>query len=615
MPEKTAGRHEFQAEVKQLLDIVVHSLYTDKEIFIRELVSNASDALEKLRYIQQTEKEIFDENLPLEIEIKTDEEAKTITISDFGVGMNRDELIENLGTIAHSGSKKFVESIKQGESVNENLIGQFGVGFYSSFMVAEKVEVYTHSWKKEEEHLMWRSDGSGTFEIEVVKGNRRGTKIVVYLKDENKDFSNPITVQSILNRYSSFVQFPLKLNGEQVNKVEAIWLRNKKDITEDEYKEFYKFQANAFDDPYYKIHFSSDAPIDINALLFVPGENPELPGFGRIDPGVSLYCKKILIDPRPKEFLPEWLRFLRGVVDSADLPLNISRESMQDSTLMANLGKAITKRFLRFISDEAKKDEEKYADFYKKFGLFIKEGATSDFMNREQLQKLLRFETSASGEDKLKTLDDYVAAMKDNQKEIYYVFGSDRASVDSSPQMEAFKAQDLEVIYVYEPIDDFVMNNINEYDGKKIISVDSADLDIATSKSKKSLLKENEAKDLCDWIKNTLGEKVEEIVVSKRLVDSPAVALNADKFMTHSMRRFMKAMNKEAEGDYKIKLEINTSHKLIKKLNELRGKDENLAKLVAEQIYDNTLLSAGFIEEPQMMVGRIYNILEQVSAK
>ena len=371
MVKQKSDRHEFQAEVKQLLDIVIHSLYTDREIFIRELVSNASDALEKLRYIQQTEKEIFDEKLPLEIEIRTDEKNRTITITDFGIGMTRDELVENLGTIAHSGSKRFLESIKEGKKVNENLIGQFGVGFYSSFMVAKSVEVYTHSWKSKEEHLLWKSDGSGTFEVEKVKGNRRGTRVVVHLKDEYKEFADTHRVKDVLNRYSGFVQFPIKLDGEQVNKIEAIWLRSRSKIKEDEYREFYKFQSNAFDDPSYVLHFSSDAPIEINALLFVPTENPEIPGLGRVDPGVSIHCKRVLIDPGPKYFLPEWLRFLKGVVDSADLPLNISRESMQDSSLVDKLGKAITKRFIRFLSDESKKDKKKYSEFYRKFGYFI----------------------------------------------------------------------------------------------------------------------------------------------------------------------------------------------------------------------------------------------------
>ncbi len=615
MTEKKSGKKEFQAEVKQLLDIMIHSLYKDKEIFIRELVSNASDALEKLRYIQQTGKKIFDEKLPLEIEVKTDEEANTITITDYGIGMKSEELTENLGTIAHSGSKQFLDSVKKGADINENLIGQFGVGFYSVFMTAERVEVLTHSWQKDGEDLLWKSDGSGTYEINKVKGNRRGTSIVVYLKEDEKEYSNSERVNFILKQYSSFVQFPLKLNGEQINTVDAIWLRKSKDITEDEYKEFYKFQSNSFDDPFYRLHFSSDAPIDINTLLFVPTENPEIPGFGRIEPSVSLYCKKILIDDKPKEFLPDWLRFLKGVVDSADLPLNISRESMQDSNLSQNLGRAITKRFIKFLGDEAKKDKKKYSEFYNKFGLYIKEGASSDFVNRESLQKLMRFETSRTkGEDKI-SFDEYVSGMKEEQKDIFYILGNDREFIEKSPQFGVFASSDIEVIYVYEPIDDFVMNNVREYDSKSIISIDSTDVDLDTDEKKKSHLKKEKTEELCKWLKDTLGEKVEEIGVSKRLVDSPVVALNADKLMTNSMKRLMKAMNKDAGDNNKVKLEINTSHKLIKQLDELREKDEGLAKLVAEQLFDNSLLAAGFIEDPQNMVGRINDILEHVSAK
>ncbi len=272
------------------------------------------------------------------------------------------------------------------------------------------------------EDLLWKSDGSGTYEIEKVKGNRRGTSIVVYLKEDDKEYSNTERVKFILKQYSSFVQFPLKLNGEQLNTVDAIWLRKPKDITEDEYKEFYKFQSNSIDDPYYRLHFSSDAPIDINTLLFVPTENPEIPGFGRIEPSVSLYCKKILIDDKPKDFLPDWLRFLKGVVDSADLPLNISRESMQDSTLTQDLGRAITKRFIKFLGDDAKKDKKKYAEFYNKFGLYIKEGVSSDFVNREPLQKLMRFETSKTKESERISYDEYVSRMNGDQKKTYILY-------------------------------------------------------------------------------------------------------------------------------------------------------------------------------------------------
>ena len=616
MPKKKSKKHEFQAEVKQLLDIVIHSLYTDKEIFIRELVSNASDALEKLRYIKLTEKNIFDDNLSMEIELRIDEEKNTITFIDYGVGMTKEELIENLGTIAHSGSKQFLETLKKGESINSSLIGQFGVGFYSVFMVAEKVEVYTRSWNIDGEDLLWVSDGSGTYSIEEVKGNRRGTKIVVHLKDDEKDYSNIETVKYILNRYSSFVQFPIKLNSEQINTVEAIWLRDKSKVKDEEYNEFYKFQANAFDEPTYRLHFSSDAPIDINSLLFVPGNNPEVLGFGRVDPGVSLYCKKILIDPKPKDFLPEWLRFLKGVVDSADLPLNISRETMQDSSLMHSLGRAITKRFLRFLEDEAKKNPDGYEEFFKKFGFFIKEGASSDFANREQLQKLLRFETSKTEEEKMTSFENYISRMKEDQGEIYYMSGVSREAIENGPHMEVFKANDIEVVYVFEPIDDFVMSNTGEFDGKKIVSADNADikLDKIKTNEKKKGLSKKEADALCSWIKETLGDKVEEVGVSTRLVESPAVALNSDQMMTNSMRKIMKAMKQDEGIDLKVKLEINSANNLIKNLSELKDKDSDLARLITEQIYDNALLAAGFLDNPRNMVGRIYNILEQVTS-
>ena len=385
MSTQTPERHEFQAEVKQVLDIVVHSLYTDKEIFVRELVSNASDATEKLRHTQITEKDIFDADLDLEIQVSADEEAGTITIKDVGIGMTHDELIENLGTIAHSGSKAFLNALKEGGERNDNLIGQFGVGFYSVFMVADSVKVYTRSWQADGQSLCWSSDGSGSYEIEEADDERRGTRIVISLKEEYKDFAKKDRIEEIIKKYSAFVQFPVKVDGEALNTIGAIWLKNKNDITEEEYKEFYKFQAKAFDDPRFWLHFAADAPLEINALLFAPTENMEGFGFGRMEPGVALYCRKVLIDNEPKNLLPDWLRFVRGVVDSADLPLNISRESMQDSSLIQKLNKVITKRFLKTLEEKAKKEPEVYDDFWQSFGLFLKEGVTTDFTHRDQL--------------------------------------------------------------------------------------------------------------------------------------------------------------------------------------------------------------------------------------
>jgi TNF receptor-associated protein 1 len=616
MAEQSLKKHEFQAEVKQVLDIVINSLYTDKEVFIRELVSNASDALEKLRYLQLTEKEIYDEELPLEINIRTDDERNTITFEDHGVGMSEDELVENLGTIAHSGSKAFLKAVKESGVESGGLIGQFGVGFYSVFMVADSVEVYTHDWKKSGESLLWKSYGSGTYEIETVKGERRGTKIVVHLKETDKEFSSTERVKEVLNHYSSFVQFPIKLNGEQINTVRPIWMRSKNEIADEEYTEFYKFQADAFDDPMYKLHFSSEAPLEINALIFVPKENPERLGFGKIDPGVSLYCKKILIDTKPEGLLPDWLRFLKGVVDSADLPLNISRETMQDSALARKIGQVITGRFIKFLEEESDKDAAKYEEFYKKFSIFVKEGVAADFRNREQLPKLLRYESSSTEKGKLTTLDDYVSRMKDEQKEIYYLYAPNRETLEAGPHLEAFKALGLEVFYLYEPVDEFVMTSLGRYGEKDLISADNAEikLDEISGESKEDALPEEDAKALCEWIKETLGERVNDVGVSKRLTDSPVVALNADKHMTPSMRRMMKALKQDVDLTQSINLEINTAHKLITSLAALKDKDPETAKLVTEQMFDNALIAAGFLEDPRTMVSRIYKILERVAA-
>ncbi len=616
MAQHTAKKHEFQAEVKQVLDIVIHSLYTDKEVFIRELISNASDALEKLRYLQLTEKEIYDENLPLEINIKTEEKENTITVEDHGVGMTEDELVENLGTIAHSGSKAFLKAVEESGGVSDNLIGQFGVGFYSVFMVAESVEVFTHNWEKDGKSLLWKSDGSGSYEIEAVEGERRGTKIVVHLKEDAKEFSDPERVKEVLTHYSSFVQFPIKLNGEQVNKIQPIWMRGKSDISDEEYNEFYKFQSDAFDDPLYRLHFSSEAPLEINALLFVPKESPERWGFGKVDPGVSLYCKKILIDSKPEGLLPDWLRFLKGVVDSADLPLNISRETMQDSALAKKIGQVITGRFIRFLEDEAKKDPVKYEEFYKQFSIFLKEGVASDFKNSAQLAKLLRFESSATEKGVLTTLEDYVSRMKEDQKEIYYLYSPGRESMEAGPHLEAFKARGLEVLYLYEPVDEFVMTSLGKFEGKDLVSADNADIELggAAPEPNENAMPEADAKVLCDWIKETLGDRVNEVNVSRRLVGSPAIALNADKFMTPSMRRMMKAMRKDADMKQSINLEINPGHKLIKNLAALKDSDPATAGLVAEQIFDNALIAGGFLEDPRSMVDRLYRILERVSS-
>ena len=625
MTTQAPERHEFQAEVKQVLDIVVHSLYTDKEIFVRELVSNASDATEKLRHTQLTEKEIFDADLDLEIQVNSDEEAGEITIQDFGIGMTHDELIENLGTIAHSGSKAFLNALKESGERNDNLIGQFGVGFYSVFMVADSVKVFTRSWRPEGDCLCWSSDGSGAYEIEQVEGERRGTRIVLKLKEEYKEFAKKDRIEEIIKKYSAFVQFPVKVAGEELNTVGALWLKNKSDISEDEYKEFYKFQANAFDEPRFWLHFNADAPLEINSILFAPTENMEGFGFGRMEPGVSLYCRKVLIDSDPKNLLPDWLRFVRGVVDSADLPLNISRESMQDSSLIQKLNKVLTKRFLKTLEEKAKKEPEVYDDFWQNFGLFLKEGVTTDFTHRDHLLKLLRFESSYTEEGKTTSLSDYLSRAPEGQKEIYYLSGASRSAIESGPYYEAFKARKIEVLYLYEPIDEFVMNHARAFEEKNFTSADSDDIDLDaiapdTDTEKEDALEADASEALCAFIKEKLGDEVSEVSTSERLVGSPAMIVNADKAMTAQMRKMMKAMQQKAGGpdmggEPPVKLQVNPRHPLVKNLVGLRESDGELATLISRQILDNARVAAGLLEDPSAMLQRNYEILEKLSAK
>jgi molecular chaperone HtpG len=614
MSTTTPETHEFQAEIKQLLDIVIHSLYTEKEIFVRELVSNASDALEKLRHIQLTEKSIQDDNLDLEICLTTDDTAKTITIQDFGLGMTREELVENLGTIAHSGSKAFLKAVSEGGQKNANLIGQFGVGFYSAFMVAKSVKVYTHSWRPEAPGLLWTSDGAGSYAIEEVEGQRRGCKIVIELKDDCHDFATESRIKTILERYSAFVSFPIKLNGTHINTVQALWLRSKSEIKDEEYTAFYKFQAHAYDEPRLRLHFSADAPLAINALLFVPQNNPEKFGMTRAEPAVSLYCRKVLIDPSPKDLLPEWLRFLKGVVDSEDLPLNISRETMQDRALVEKLNTVITKRFIKFLADEAKARPEKFDEFYAEFGIFLKEGAAIDYTHKDALAKLLRFESSLTDKGKTTSLADYVSRMKDGQKEIYYLLGPNRQAIESGPYLEGFKARNLEVIFCYEGVDDYVMRNLREFDGKKLLAADSADVKLDEAPAAEGEpLPAAELEALVKWLKETLGERVAEVKGSDRLVGSPAAVLNADSFMSPQMRRMMKAMNKDGEeAPIKVNLEVNPRHAVIKRLSANVTADAVKAGLVAEQLFDNAMLAAGLLEDPTKMINRLYQLLEQV---
>ena len=616
--------HEFQAETKKLLDIVINSLYTEKDVFIRELISNSADALEKYRHESLTGEHTFDEHVPLEINIELKEDKKQLIIVDTGIGMTREELSSNLGTIAHSGSNTFLTELAEAAKKDISLIGQFGVGFYSAFMAGSKVTVQSRSWDGSEGNE-WISDGTGSYTISECPGLHRGTRVIVDLKEECHGYAEKFKVESVIKQYSAFVPFPIKLDGETVNTVQALWSRNKSEIKDEEYTEFYKFIGNAMDEPMYRLHFSADAPLAINSLLFVPKENFEIMGFGRVNPGVNLYCQKILIDQHSENILPEWLRFLKGVVDSEDLPLNISRQALQDNALVMKLRKVITKRFLKFLDEKAKEDEEKYLEFWKTFGIYLKEGLTSDYEFQKELGRLVRFESSKSKEGTPIGLADYILRMSPDQEEIYYINGPSRAAIEAGPYVEMFRKKDIEILYTMEPIDDFVLSHLAEFDGKKLVSADRADLslkggDVSADDEEKEgtdKLDEKKISELVSWLKTTLAEKVADVSVSKRLVDLPAMIVNPDGYMTSSMERVMAAGRFEKGGMLEISkknLEINGASSLISRLAELVASDEEFAKEVAWQIYDNAMIQAGLNVDPLTMVERNYRILNKAVA-
>ena len=629
-----AETREFQAETKQLLDIVIHSLYTDKEVFLRELVSNASDALEKLRHLQVANQIKTDDQVPLEIRIELDEVTSTITISDSGVGMTKDEMIENLGTIAKSGSKNFKDELaklaEDGDTVDpsKGIIGRFGVGFYSAFMVGDKVEVRSRSAKQPDEPAMvWTSDGLGSYDITNVPEDvrqDRGTSVVIHLREEHWNFVDEPKIEKILQRYSNFINFPIYLNGNRLNTVEAIWDKDPKTVEEEEYSEFYKYVANAVDEPLDTYHFRADAPLDVKALFFVPSFHSEKYGMGRMDPGVSLYSRKVLIESKSPDILPDWLRFIKGVVDSEDLPLSVSREKAQDSALIAKLRRVLTRKFIAHLTQMAKKERSKYVEeFYNEYAFFLKEGVCQDYEFQSQLSKLLYYETSKQETKDLVSLDDYIGRMRPEQKEIYYIVAPNKSAALSSPYMEAFKKANVEVILLYTAIDDFVMANLEQYEGRKLVSVEKGDIDLKdlikeeddpedTASETVKELSTQESVDFCNWFRLEVGEdKVGSCTVTNRLSNSPAIVTDNE---SGAMRRMMRLVDTSDGGRDSIPLpkqhvEINPKHPVIVGISELRQKEPTLAKVLADQVYDNCLVAAGLLDDSRTMLPRLNDIL------
>jgi TNF receptor-associated protein 1 len=609
-------KHSFQAEIQQLLNIVIHSLYTDKEIFVRELVSNAADALEKLRFLQASGKTVIQQDLPLKISIEAKKDEKVLVIADTGIGMTHAELIENLGTIAHSGSKAFLKSLAEEKKPDLSLIGQFGVGFYSAFMVAEKVTVESRAAQGEEQGWRWISTGGAGYEIEPAGDLPRGTKITLHLTEEQKEFAEGWKLEGIIKRYSNFVAFPIELDGKQLNTQQALWARNKSEIKEEDYSEFYKYIAHDSEPPLLRLHFSADAPLAIQALVYVPSRNLEASGLQRSESEVNLYCRKVLIQPKAKNLFPDWLRFLRGAVDSEDLPLNISRETMQDSALLQKLNKVLTSRFIKFLEETADKDADKFNKFFDEYHRFIKEGIVTDFTHREGLARLVRYESSTMAKGERTSLADYIKRMPQDQKEIYYLLTPSREAAETSPYFEVFAAKKWEVLFLYDPWDEFVMDHLREFEGKALQAAERADLQVEQPQKREKKLSEEQAKGLAEWLKKTLGEKVAQVRASRRLIDSPALVKEEEGAMSATMRRLLKSMKKSeiAAAEPKLDLEINPAHPLIVRLEEIRQTNDGLAGKVAEQLYDNARIAAGLLDDPRSMLKRLNEILEEALA-
>lgn len=616
---------EFQAETRKLLDIVARSLYSEKEVFIRELISNASDALEKLRYMQMQGKGIMGKDLPLEIHIAVDDSKKTFTIQDTGLGMTKQEIIDNLGIIARSGSRAFIEEIEgTGGQVDKNIIGQFGVGFYSSFMVSSKVDVYTQSYKDDSPSYKWTSDGLGSYELSEAENVQRGTKIVIHLKGECYDYAKEDVIKDVIKKYSNFVGVPIYLNGKKVNIVQALWTMEPKDITEDMHEEFYRFISNTFDKPRFFLHYKTDAPLNIRALFYVPDYKPTLFDMSReTDVSVALYSRKVLIMARANHILPRWLRFLRGVVDSEDIPLNLSRELLQDSSLIRKLRWVLTNRILKFFLEQAKRDKEKYLKFYDDYGLFFREGivTTAEQEQREEIAKLLRFESSKLAPGERTNLDEYASRMKAGSRNIYYLSAPSRHLAESSPYMEAMQKKDIEVLFCYENYDELVLMNLAQYDKKYLKSVENELVedksDTSTVERGPDGLSQEQSDDLLSWLQVVLGHRVSKTKVTNRLVSHPCIITVNEM---GAARHFLKTALADKSDEEKFRvlqptLEINASHPLIKKLYTLKSSNSDLARLVAEQLYDNSMIAAGLVDDPRNMLSRLTDILTQALDK
>ena len=623
----------FQTEVKQLLNIVINSLYSNREVFLRELISNASDAEDKLRFEALSNNALLEEDPDLAIHLSYDSEAGTITIRDNGIGMTRDEVIENLGTIAKSGTSDFLNQLTGDQQKDAKLIGQFGVGFYSSFIVADQVEVTTRKAGTEtSEGVHWVSSGDGQFTIEPAEDAPRGTNVVLHLREDAKDFADGHRLRSLVKKYSDHISFPVRMppepTGEEdenqedkpaeetVNEATALWTRPRTEVSEDEYKAFYKHIAHDFEDPLTWSHNRVEGSLDYTSLLYIPGRAPFDLYNREASRGLKLYVQRVFIMDDAEQFLPLYLRFVRGVIDSNDLSLNVSREILQNDSTVESIRTALTKRALDMLKKLANNDPEKYQQFWDEFGQVLKEGPAEDFGNREKISPLLRFASTHTGEATQNvSLDDYVGRMKEGQEKIYYLCADSHQAAKSSPHLEIFRKKGVEVLLLSDRIDEWMMGYLSDYEGKHLQDITRGSLDLDEVESEEEKKEQEEAseqhKDLLERVKKTLEDRVKEVKVTKRLTESPACLVVGDYDMGHQMRKIMEAAGQPVP-DSKPIFEINVDHPLVQRLEKEQSEDR--FSDLTQVLFDQASLSSGEqLEDPGTYVSRLNRLLLELA--
>jgi len=628
----TASRETlgFQTEVKQLLQLMIHSLYSNREIFLRELVSNASDACDKLRFEALHNDALYENQPDLNIRIGFDKEARTLTIADSGIGMSRDEVIANLGTIAKSGTREFFTQLSGDQQKDANLIGQFGVGFYSAFIVADKVTVLTRrAGEKADQGVRWESDGGGEFSIEMVDKAARGTEITLHLREGQDDLISGYKLREIIKKYSNHIVQPILMQKEEwkdgkyetlaedetVNQASALWARSKNDITEEEYKEFYKHVGHDYGDPLAWTHARVEGKQEYTQLLYIPGRAP----FDMYDRntrhGIKLYVRRVFIMDDAEQLMPSYMRFVRGVVDSADLPLNVSREILQESKDIEAIRKGCTGKVLGLLSDMAENGKERYTQFWGEFGQVLKEGVGEDFANKDKIAALLRFATTKDDtNEQTVSLKDYISRMKDGQEKIYYVTADSFNAAKNSPHLEVFRKKGIEVLLLSERVDEWLVSNLQEFEGKQLVSVAKGGLDLGSlqdaAEKQEQEKQADEFKPLTDKIKTSLADKVKEVRVTHRLTDSPACLVADEHDISGNLARLMKAAGQKAPNSQPI-LEINPTHPVVLRLQKEEARFDDWAAV----LFDQALLAeGGQLDDPAGFVKRVNQLMLEMSA-